>query len=433
MSCDNQELCDYLKQGHFKRFMKAWKAQFESYGYVAGTISISLDDENREDISGFIGKDFHRQKHAKISCSQVKKAILNSKYELADFNEVVLLYFDNQVISNKSVKIRKQEKCEHFLQQLILDFQYSKASHWLQTCIVQQESILIRMKQEILTHPNKFNQQMHYIMEAINQFPVWNQYVETFPIFATKITQDPHAFDSKKLSNLILFHSACFFTQTPYKNYSQLEKNLIFAQVGLVQEEINNYCMIARISALTKEGNRHPGWLGFYENYEMWNVNSHNLFHISKIDTNHLKHVFIIENPSVFHELCEFTRKEQLTQCGFICTNGILNMCAYQLLQLLENEHVNMHYCGDFDPEGLLIADRLTQQFKYLNLWCYEKATSFQIMHSKVIEQRRITMLQQLTHPQLIQIGKRIEEGFIGYQESLIEVYKEELLQLSHK
>lgn len=433
MSKENKELCQYLKDGHFKRFMECWKSQFESYGHVGGTISVVLDDDNREDISGFIGKDYHRQKHAKISYNQVKKAILNSKYENADFNEVVLLYFDNSVISNKSAKIRKQEKCERTFNELLDEYHETKAGEWLKYCIHEQDSIYIRLKQEILAHPVKFNTMIHDVLNAINAFPSWSQSVSTFPIFAAKITQDPHAFDSKTFSQLLLFHAACYFSQIAYQNYSQLEKNLIFTQVGLVQEDVNNYCMIARINALNNQGIPHPGWFGFYNNFEMWNVNSHNLLHISKIDSLDLKHVFILENPSVFHELFEYAKKEKMNNFGFICTNGMLNMCAYQMLNFLEKEHIQMHYSGDFDPEGLLIADRLTQQFKNLDLWCYEGDVVFHSVHSKLIDQRRISMLKQLTHPLTKKLSGLIEEGFVGYQENMLAVYKKQLLEIYEK
>lgn len=426
---DSIQLCKYLKEANFNSFMECWKKQYERLGHVGGTISVALNDENKEDIAGFIGKDYHLQSHAKIRYSEIKKAIINSRYETADFEEVLFLYYDHKIISNKNSKEQKDEICKHFFENLLSEYKETKAYEWLDSCIQLEDSMYIRIKQEIFNDSKKIDKTMHYVMSAINVFPVWNKTVETMPIFAARITNDPHMFDYNRLANLLLFHAACFCLDIPYRNGSQLDKNIVFNQVGLYQENVNNYCMISRINALDLKGNLHQGWNGFYEKFEMWNVNSHNLQQISKIDCEYCDAIYIVENPSVFHELCLFAKHSKIDNIGFVCTNGILNMCGYQLLDLINKAKISMYYCGDFDPEGLMIADRLLNQFELLNLWCYEIEGARKTMFKKHINQRRINMLNLLKNPLTIAIKELIIEGYIGYQENMMDIYKSELIK----
>src|SRR5699024_1894792 len=46
-----------------------------------------------------------------------------------------------------------------------------------------------------------------------------------------------------------------------------------------------------------------------------------------------------------------------------VCTSGQLKEASWQLLDLLVQKDCQLYYAGDFDPEGLSIADRLWQQY----------------------------------------------------------------------
>lgn len=78
-----------------------------------------LDDSNRECISGLMGKDYYGVDCVHITFRQLQKAILNTKYENCDFNEVLKMYFNQDVLTNKyrqeQEQIRVQNIFKHFL------------------------------------------------------------------------------------------------------------------------------------------------------------------------------------------------------------------------------------------------------------------------------------------------------------------------------
>ena len=88
----NEEFCQYLSDNEFSEFMQLWKKQYEKYGTCKGSIDLVLDDSNRECISGLMGKDYYGVDCVHITFRQLQKAILNTKYENCNFNEVLKMY-----------------------------------------------------------------------------------------------------------------------------------------------------------------------------------------------------------------------------------------------------------------------------------------------------------------------------------------------------
>lgn len=98
----NEEFCQYLYDNEFSEFMHLWKKQYEKYGTCKGSINLVLDETNRACISGLLGKDYYGVDCAHITFQQLQKAISNTKYENCDFNEVLKMYFNHDILTNKN-------------------------------------------------------------------------------------------------------------------------------------------------------------------------------------------------------------------------------------------------------------------------------------------------------------------------------------------
>ncbi|MFR3729888.1 DUF2399 domain-containing protein [Lacrimispora sp.] len=63
--------------------------------------------------------------------------------------------------------------------------------------------------------------------------------------------------------------------------------------------------------------------------------------------------------------------KKKGKECACICSGGQLRLSVLILLDLLIKGSVFMFYSGDFDPDGLLSAQKLVSLYKSrLKLWC---------------------------------------------------------------
>ncbi len=224
---------------------------------------------------------------------------------------------------------------------------------------------------------------------------------------------DPHYFDSD-LPKDILIKSICYFSNNELYDNNSENISYLLQQVGIMRDELSNYCYICHIDNVSCQ------WKEFYNSYEIWNMNMYNL---NRVKTLFLKQkIYIIENPSVFQRICQYIQKNKIN-VGAICSNGQINLCTYQLLDKLLESGCELYYAGDFDPEGLYIADRLVTRYN-LHLWCYDEKYFDMIKIEKKLTSRRMKILEQLKHPQPQKIARNIQiKKSVGYQEGLIDIY----------
>lgn len=420
----NEEFCQYLSDNEFSEFMQLWKKQYEKYGTCKGSIDLVLNDSNRECISGLMGKDYYGVDCVHITFRQLQKAILNTKYENCDFNEVLKMYFNQRVLTNKyrqeQEQMRVQNIFKHFFKQ------EGKSKQWIYNTYTNRDSVYIRIVQASKENEQKCINTVCVVMKALNHLPMWENKKENISLFASYHTKNPHAFDKNTFAYYLMMHGIVYFLKVDFPKTNQ-EQNEILYRAGLYQDGISNHCSVARLQAFNENNQPHLGWAGFYDSYEALNVNMDNLLHIHFITC--CDRVYIVENPSVFQALLKKIKKEKIEKIGLVCTNGQLNYSAYILLDILVNSNVEIYYSGDMDPEGLLIADKIKQRYPSIKLWCYD-VRQYEISKSKEqATDQRMHMLDALKDEALIRIGKCISENKnrVGYQENMIEEYHKTL------
>ena len=420
----NEEFCQYLSDNEFSEFMQLWKKQYEKYGTCKGSIDLVLDDSNRECISGLMGKDYYGVDCVHITFRQLQKAILNTKYENCDFNEVLKMYFNQDVFTNEY----RQEQGQMRVQNIFKHFfkQEGKSQQWIYNTYTNRDSVYIRIVQASKENEQKCINTVCVVMKALNHLPMWENKKENISLFASYHTKNPHAFDKNTFAYYLMMHGIVYFLKVDFPK-TNLEQNEILYRAGLYQDGISNYCSVARLQALNENNRPHLGWAGFYDSYEALNVNMDNLLHIHFITC--CDRAYIVENPSVFQALLKKIKKEKIKKIGLVCTNGQLNYSAYLLLDILVNSNIEIYYSGDMDPEGLLIADKIKQRYPSIKLWCYD-VSQYEISKSKEqATDQRMHMLDALKDETLIRIGKCISENKnrVGYQENMIEEYHKTL------
>lgn len=192
------------------------------------------------------------------------------------------------------------------------------------------------------------------VCNAMNNLPIDYHEYERLPVFTQKITKNPHYFDKNLPFDLLLkgIKWSLNIDDDQYEHMSQ-----ILYQVGIIKDELSNYCCICHIKPVEDK----YGWTTFYDQYEPQNLNLHNL---GKLQCNLvIEDIYICENPAVFSNLCEHIKNKKIN-IGLICSNGQINFCTYKLIDLLIQSGCHLYYCGDYDSEGLVIADKLKRRYK---------------------------------------------------------------------
>ena len=93
------------------------------------------------------------------------------------------------------------------------------------------------------------------------------------------------------------------------------------------------------------------------------------------------------------------------------------------VLDLFAKSGIRVYYAGDLDPEGILIAQKLSQYYKgEFHYWHMETADYEKCRSEEVISPKRMKILERITDGRLKPVVDRIEEyGSAGYQEMLVE------------
>ncbi|MBS4026939.1 MAG: DUF2399 domain-containing protein [Clostridia bacterium] len=117
---------------------------------------------------------------------------------------------------------------------------------------------------------------------------------------------------------------------------------------------------------------------------------------------------------------------------ALICTFGQIKLASLVLLDKLKEQVDSIYYSGDFDPEGLLIADRLKERYRdKLELWRFGVENYEQIKSDKTIEATRMKKLDNINTPEIKSLANRLKaDGYAAYQELLTERYVEDILAL---
>ncbi len=172
----------------------------------------------------------------------------------------------------------------------------------------------------------------------------------------------------------------------------------------------------------------HEGWKGFYDHLEPLQLTLWNISTINKI-TSPTNKVFVFENPSVFSEVLYQTKT---TRPSLICTFGNTKLSTLVLLDKLVEEGTIIYYSEDFDPEGLLMADKLKQRYKkQLILWRYGENEYFLSQSQVILSSSRLQKLNNIKDLELQKMSNLIKEKkYAAYQELLIDLYLKDIINM---
>ena len=281
----------------------------------------------------------------------------------------------------------------------------------------------------------EIRKQVLLVVRMINALPYWSGNVEYQAVFAAKVTGNPHAFDRGEQDSALLGLILNWFASRnqsrknssrkesshPNQNiFPALRTQKLYLHAGILKDDVSNYTTVFGIRAWKEDGKLHQGISGYLEEEEAVQVSLASIARWERVECRE-KELVLVENPSVFSVLCG--KWKGTRSC--MCMNGQPRLSSLLLLDLLARSSVRIYYAGDFDPEGLLIAQKLKQYYQgEMIFWHMTSQDYDQAMSKETISDRRLKMLERITDPGLLPAVERMkEEKRAGYQEKLISLY----------
>ena len=129
-----------------------------------------------------------------------------------------------------------------------------------------------------------------------------------------------------------------------------------------------------------------------------------------------------MENPAVFSVLIR-----EYPQRTVICGNGQLRLAVLILMDKFSCDTV-FWYAGDFDPEGLLIAQRLKERYgESICLWNYRADWYERYLSDVNLSEVRMKKLEKVYLPELLEVKMQMQKRKrAAYQEAMLDMLEPE-------
>lgn len=324
-----------------------------------------------------------------ISGKLLEKSLASSRFAGLSWEEILEGYLGGPLQARKELKEQEEQRRENFFQEMLEKSLTDPAGDWLEQTLKDHGrgyGLLLRRYRE---SPQDLEELLKNFSRAVRELPVFSENLrgslkagktELLPVFAARAAKDPHYFDRGTAGNRLLI----FFLEDLFEERGSLPKiqgektegltqaeyrQRLFYQAGLLTDELSNDVLAYGIRGFKKNGELHLGLQGFCEAGEPVKLTLQTLGNLEKIHGQEEEPVYIVENPAVFALLVDKYPEKTL-----VCGNGQVNLAVLVLLDKLAENH-RLYYAGDFDPEGLLIAQRLKKRYgDRLELWNYRAA-----------------------------------------------------------
>lgn len=418
-----QEILAYFRQPAFHRVMDGFRERYCSLGHTGGSVVLKNPKEyERDGLEGFLQVNCHKQKSITVSVKGFETALGKSKFAGITLDELLKLYFGGSLVSKKEEKARRETLRQDHFMDVVLGQEHTVAGKWYQKVIDEKcppYTGFLKMEKE---GAEVFQRDIAQLLKALNTLPVWKKEKMRLPVFAALITGNPHAYDENSRMHRYLLYGICGVLGLDIQtNTAEGRAELLYA-AGILKDDISNSVTCYGIRGILPDGRYHPGMEGYFRSRELMQLT---LSHLGKLENLKIEkeQVYVVENPSVFQYLLE---QGAFAGETLVCSNGQLRIAVLVLLDLLVRSGARLYYAGDFDPEGLQIAQQLKNRYaEKLQLWHYDREDfDAACILAGDLSKRRKGKLKQLTDSKLLEMAQWIRtEHKLGYQENMLERY----------
>ena len=407
MSEINEAVEYFKKKPVYEKLFNEFKKKYESHGKIGGiAVLTGLNTGDKEDISGFLMKDFTSEEEVRVSAKLFEKALLKSRFSGLTILDIITHYFGIKLRTNKEKSEEDVGKRAEYLAELMGYTDKAYIKEWLTEVFCTGASSAV------------------VIARSYNMLPYFQggKKKELLAVFAAQAAGNPHFFDDNTLAgNLLTAFLRDYFRFGYEDDLSEAENrsNVLF-KAGLIKDTLSNDVIAYGIRGKCVDGSLHQGMEGFLHQKEPVKLSLLTLANLEETFTNSVdRRIYIVENPAVFSILIS-----RFPEKSFICSYGQIRRAVFMLLDLFDKNAV-FSYAGDFDPEGLLIAERLKKRYgERLTFWKYEPEMYIKYVSEEKLTNQRIKKLDGVRDAALLKIAELMrEEGRAAYQESMLEEY----------
>ena len=384
----------------FSRFFMKCLEKYQRSGKVVGNVKMeNITKEEALAFTNFFGRKFYPEKDYVLSIKEFLKILQKGRFSNFDFETYFMEIYKNFTReTNKEKKLRKKEIYYQYLENILKKMACSKLKEIFNNIYLTNTTTMQYIKRKYLKNSISLERELLDIDKLLNNIPTKVTYL---PIYAS-LTGNPHYLDfSSSTSNLFYRFLALYLDEEIPKNNE--EKSKLLEKINVYTDPLSNFVIAYNLI--------YP----FEIPFKTMNLNIENIQALERVKGTK-NQIFIFENPSILNHL-----KNLSLDISVIITSGNINLAFYKLLEKID-ENTILYYHGDYDPEGLLIAQKLLKKYPDIVLIGYKKENYIQTKPTKIISKKRLQKLEHIKVNELKEIKECLMEyKKAGYEEKELE------------
>ncbi len=406
----------------FHRLFLLMKKKYQSLGRIGGTVKLDgFSFEEKEALGAFFGKDFHQESTPSVSLKMFAEQLEKTRFAGIPLVTLLENYFGEDITTNQEKRETDRKKKEEFFQNIIHQYpEQARLLSFIAESAPQNRFIHIAYSQD----REHLETVLKNVCTALQHLPKKGDY-ERLSIFSQKVLKDPHAFDLHTFQGKVFLHALQFYSDQDYDLSSVEEVNELLQSFGILREDILNFVTCAGILTETEQG-IHSVFASAVKTNTVLNVPLREILKLKRAYPAKGQTVFVVENSGVFSALLD------LFPDAFpplICTNGQFKLASLMLIDLIIQEGCQIYYSGDFDPEGLKMAQRLKERNQeHIHLWHFQLEDYLASSPEVLLSDDRVAKLETVTIEELQPIKEKMREiKKAGYQEEILKKLYEDI------
>lgn len=475
------EAVGYFQQKGFSRLLDLMTQKYRNLGRWAGAVKLpNLNPEEQEFLSSFFRRDYRHQNNVTISLEDFAKALEQTKFAGIPVLTIMEGLYGGALLTRTQEGQEREKARSEYLTRLRSAYPQEYCQKWL-TAIEERTEGTRSVQAAYEKDAGLLLKQMHQVLSALTELEngrrerlcqeavvayenstddrreQHGEYFERLPVFAQRITKNPHGFDPDTETGRLFIHALTVLRRHVEANgdmpssfklhdlpnseqpeYGETMKdsanlsggealNELFYHFGLLRDDLWNFVTCAGIVARDVKGRDLPVWSAACKEGVALNVPLREIVKVRDAYSAHDPHglkkrVYVVENPAVFSALLDESDKKNQAYPALICTHGQFKLAALLLMDKLVAGGVIIKYSGDFDPEGLLMAESLIKRYPGCVIpWHYNKKAYEFSEPEQQISSLRLKKLEAVQSPELSAVkGEILKSGQAGYQEGII-------------
>lgn len=414
-----EKCAEYFKsKAGYARIMEAVYKQYCKYGEAKGNVVVSDVSREECDAANEIvdPKKPFEPPLIKFSLRDFESGLKKTRFGNVDPRYITEVYFGKKIVTKKEISAASEEIKNTVFDKVRAVNSGCICEKWLKKMITQKNFGYKTVITEINASPDGAEKMLEYVCRAIN----FGQNAEPvqLAVLSAEITGDPHYFDNTRTAGRLLLKGLACTAGMPESKSAEEEK-AVYAKFGIEPDSVSSMTAAVGIRLYKTDMLEHPAFKIFADTGEICLISMANLMEISGANADG-KTVIAVENPMVFTALSGAAAEYG---CGLICTSGQLKTSGIRLLQMLAESGCKILYAGDFDPEGLQIADKILCRFSEydVHVWHMSAEDYNAIEKGDELSEKRLNKLNSISSAELAPAVNAVRsERRAAYQELLV-------------